>query len=101
MIYLVAVNEQTLNLLKYVYGHPLTAVSKIFLHKLCKIVSELFLESLKTQKSLKIRAVCCRVSFCSCHISAVKRYLLILSALDQSCVVYMSSRININALKRK
>jgi hypothetical protein len=39
------------NLLKYVSemsGHPLTTVSKIFLHKLYKIVSELFLESLKT-----------------------------------------------------
>jgi hypothetical protein len=81
-------------------GHPLSTVSKIFLHKLYKIVSELFLASLKTQKNHKFRAVFCRVSFCSCHISAVKQYLLILCALDQSCVVYTSSRININALKK-
>jgi hypothetical protein len=32
-------------------GHPLTTVSTIFLHKLYKIVSELFPESLKTQKN--------------------------------------------------
>jgi hypothetical protein len=32
-------------------GHPLTTVPKIFLHKLYKIVSELFLEGLKTQKN--------------------------------------------------
>jgi hypothetical protein len=35
-------------------GHPLTTVSKIFLHKLYKIVSELYLESLKTQKNHKL-----------------------------------------------
>jgi hypothetical protein len=34
-------------------GHPLTTVSKIFLHKLYKIVSELFLECLKTQKNYR------------------------------------------------
>jgi hypothetical protein len=32
-------------------GHPLTTVSKICLYKLYKIVSELFLECLKTQKN--------------------------------------------------
>jgi hypothetical protein len=35
------------------FEHPLTTVSKIFLHKLYKIVSEFSLGSLKTQKNHK------------------------------------------------
>jgi hypothetical protein len=38
-------------------GHPLTTVSKIFLHKLYKIVPKLFLESLKLRKTININAL--------------------------------------------
>jgi hypothetical protein len=44
----------------------------MFLHKLYKFVSELFLKSLKTQKNHKFLPFFCRVSFCLCHISAAK-----------------------------